>query len=188
MTESENRQQQAKVLRAVRKIHRTTAIFLFVFFLVVSLSGILLGWKKNSNQYLLPNTHKGTTANLDEWLPIDRLHQIALQTLKDSISNNLSPELERIDIRKQKGIVKFIFEQHHWGIQLDGATGDVLSIGKRRSDFVENVHDGSIVDKILGTKGYFKLFYTSIMGLALLTFVLTGFWLWVGPKRMRSNR
>ena len=102
--------------------------------------------------------------------------------------SNLSPELERIDIRKQKGMVKFIFEHHHWGIQLDGATGKVLHIGKRRSDFVENLHDGSIVDNALGTNGYFKLFYTSVMGLALLTFVLTGFWLWFGPKRMRRSR
>ncbi|MEJ2005854.1 MAG: hypothetical protein P8X57_13055 [Cyclobacteriaceae bacterium] len=57
----------------------------------------------------------------------------------------------------------------------------------RRSDFIENLHDGSIVDNIANIPGgYFKLFYTTLTGLALLTFTITGFWLWYGPKHMRK--
>ena len=33
-----------------------------------------------------------------------------------------------------------------------------------------------------------KLAYTSVMGLALLGFTVTGFWLWYGPRRMRARR
>jgi len=44
-----------------------------------------------------------------------------------------------------------------------------------------------VLDKYFGTKGgQIKLFYTSVMGLALLVFTVTGFWLWYGPKRMRK--
>jgi hypothetical protein len=87
-----------------------------------------------------------------------------------------------------KGMVKFVFLDHFWGIQLDGATGKLLHIEKRRSDFIENIHDGSILDSYFKTNGeQIKLFYTSIMGLALLTFTITGFWLWYGPKRMRKS-
>ena len=50
------------------------------------------------------------------------------------------------------------------------------------------IHDGSILDYYIATSnGQIKLFYTSIMGLALLTFTITGFWLWYGPKRMRKR-
>ena len=188
MTEKTSRQKQAKVLRIFREIHRTTGALLFVFFFIVALTGLLLGWKKNSGGLLLAKTHKGTSTDLNDWLHIDQLHTIACEILRDSISPGLSPEIDRIDIRKEKGMVKFIFSDHYWGIQLDGATGKLLHIEQRRSDFIEHLHDGSIVDAYLGTKnGQFKLIYTSVMGLALLIFTITGFWLWYGPKRMRKH-
>lgn len=80
-------------------------------------------------------------------------------------------------------MVKFVFVDNFWGIQLDGATGKLLHIEKGRSDFIEKVHDGSILDHFFKTDyGQIKLVYTSVMGLALLIFTITGFWLWYGPK------
>lgn len=183
-----SRQKQAKILREFRRIHKYTGAFLFVFFFFVSITGLVLGWKSNSFGTIIPTTQKGSSANLSEWKPVHELHKIAILTLKDSISSDLSPELDRMDIRQQKGIVKFVFEHHYWEIQLDGATGEVLQIGKRHSDWLENVHDGSIVDQYLETSnGQFKLFYTTTMGIALLVFTITGFWMWYGPKRMRRR-
>lgn len=181
------RKKQAKILRIFRKVHRTTGALLFVFFFFISITGLILGWKKNSNGTILPKTQKGTTANLKEWLPVDSLHSIACYTLHDKVSPDMSLELDRIDIRKEKGSVKFVFVDHFYEVQLDGATGNVLSIGQRHSDFLENVHDGSILDRYLGTNGYIKLVYTTIMGISLFVFTLTGFWLWYGPKRMRRE-
>ncbi|MBS3738535.1 PepSY-associated TM helix domain-containing protein [Mesohalobacter halotolerans] len=175
------------MLRNTRKIHRWLGASLFVLFLIVSLSGVFLGWKKNSSGYILPKTQTGTTTDVAQWLSLDSLQSIAHKTLKDSINSELSIELSRIDARPEKGILKFVFENHYWSIQLDGATGEVLNIGQRRSDWIENVHDGSIVDGFLGTNGIFILLYTSLMGLALLGFTVTGFWLWYGPKHMRKT-
>jgi len=185
---NKTRQQQAKILRVFRKVHRTTGALLFVFFFVVSITGLLLGWKKNSGGLILAKSYTGTSTELKDWLSIDSLHTIASGILRDSVSSQLSPELDRIDIRKDKGMVKFIFKDKYWGIQLDGATGQLLHIERRRADFVENIHDGSILDYYFKTNGQIKLVYTTIMGLALLTFTVTGFWLWYGPKRMRRNR
>ena len=188
MVRRNNRQKQSNTLQIFRKIHRTTSIFLFAFFFFVSVSGLFLGWKKHSGGLILPKTHIGTSTDLKNWLPLDSLHNIANQILHDSVSSDLSLELNRIDIRKNKGVVKFVYENHYWGIQLDGATGTLLHIGIRRSDFIENVHDGSIFDKYLGTsRGQISLVFTSIMGLALLTFTITGFWLWYGPKKLKRN-
>ncbi len=181
------RLRQARTLRTFRKIHRTTAIFLFAFFLFISLTGLLLGWKKNSGELILPKSHIGTSTNLKDWKSIDTLHTIANAVLHNKVASNLSLKIDRIDIRKEKGMVKFIYKEHFWEIQLDGATGDILSIGKRNSDLIENIHDGSILDNYFGTKGYIKLTYTTLMGLALFVFTVTGFWLWYGPKRMRRS-
>lgn len=184
-----SRQQQAKILRIFRKIHRITGAFLFIFFFVISISGILLGWKKNSNGIILPETQQGTSTNFEQWKPLNTLYNNACFILHDSISPNLSTTLNRIDIRKEKGTVKFIFENHLWEIQLDGSTGNLLQIQKRHSDLIENIHDGSIFDSWFKTaKNQFKLIYTSIMGIALLIFTITGFWLWYGPKRLKNSK
>lgn len=188
MTYNKSRRRQAKIIRIFRKVHRITGATLFIFFFFISVSGLLLGWKSNSNGIILPTTQNGTSTNLKEWLPIDHLHQTAIAILHDSISPNLSETIDRIDIRKNNGIVKFVFENHYWEVQLDGATANVLSVAKRNSDFIENIHDGSILDTWFNTSNKpFKLAYTTIMGLALLLFTISGFWLWYGPKRMKRT-
>lgn len=186
MAEQKHRQEQAKILRIFRKIHRTTGACLFIFFFVVSITGVLLGWKKHSGNLILSKSYTGTSTNLKDWLPIDSLHKNACQIFRDSISEKAALDLDRIDIRKDKGMVKFVFTDGFWGIQLDGATGKLLHIERRRSDFIEKVHDASILDVYFNTSnGQIKLVYTTIMGLALFVFTITGFWLWYGPKRMR---
>ncbi len=188
MKEVDKRQGQVKLLRTFRKVHRTTGAFLFVVFFFVSITGLLLGWKKHSGGLLLPKSYIGTSTDLNEWLTIDSLHKNACMFLRDSVSSDLSLELERIDIRKDKGMVKFVFSEHFWGVQLDGATGKLLHIEQRRSDYIEKIHDGSILDFYFNTSnGQIKLVYTTISGLALLVFTVTGFWLWYGPKQIRRK-
>jgi uncharacterized iron-regulated membrane protein len=189
MSKNNSRKKQAKILRLFRKIHRITGVFLFVFFFILSISGILLGLKNNSNGLIFPKSFEGTSTNLKHWLTIDSLHKKACFVLHNAVDKNLSLKLNRIDIRKKNGMVKFVFEDNNWEIQLDGATGKVLNIGKRHSDFIENIHDGSILDKWFQTPNkIIKVIYTSIMGLALLLFTITGFWMWYGPKKMRRSR
>lgn len=188
MTDTKTKR-QAKRLRTFRKIHRFMGACLFIFFFVLSISGLLLGWKKNSQGMILPKSYQGISTNYEDWKSLDELHKNAVKIAHTQIDPNLSLELERIDVRPNNGMVKFVFAQDYWGIQLDLTTGKLLHIERRKSDFVENIHDGSILDYIFGTDGeYLKLVYTSIMGLSLLTFTVTGFWLWFGPKLLRKER
>jgi uncharacterized iron-regulated membrane protein len=180
------RQQQAKTLRATRKLHRLSGISLFVFFFIMAVTGILLGWKKHSGEMIMPGTYKGTTTEMAEWLPLNQLSLQASAALEEH--TGARSEIDRIDVRPSKGSLKFLFKNRQLEVQLDGATGEVLSVGRRHSDWIEQVHDGSIIDDWLGIPhGIFKVFYNSLMGVALIVFTLTGFWLWYGPKRMRAG-
>jgi hypothetical protein len=188
MRKDTKRQRQAKLLRIFRKIHRITGATLFIFFFFIAITGLLLGWKKHSGGIILSKSYKGISTDLKDWLPIDSLNTLANYYLLETISPELSTDIDRIDIRKDKGMVKFIYTEHLWGLQLDGATGKLLHADRRYSDLIENIHDGSILDKYLGTSdNQVKVFYTTVMGVALLIFTITGFWLWYGPKRMRRN-
>jgi hypothetical protein len=179
-------QDKAKQLRTFRKIHRFSASFLLVFFFFIAISGTLLGWKKHSNGFLLKDTQIGTTTDLKQWISLDSLRTIAVHT-----HQNITLEegiINRMEIRPEKGIIKFTFKNSFIGLQIDGATGAVLSEETRRSDFIEQIHDGSIVDRALGwTSGSFKVFYTTIMGLGLLVFTITGYLLWAGPRKIKRK-
>lgn len=189
MVNDPKRQKQAKILRIFRKVHRTTGAALFIFFFFISITGLLLGWKKHSGGVIMSKSYKGTSVDLKDWLSVDSLHTLANTYLLNEVSPDLSTKIDRIDIRKDKGMVKFVYADHFWGLQLDGATGKLLHIERRYSDLIENIHDGSILDNYLGTSNkQIKVLYTSIMGVALLVFTVTGFWLWYGPKRMRRNK
>ncbi|MDF4201444.1 PepSY domain-containing protein [Maribacter sp. SA7] len=189
MAKGTARKKQAKLLRTFRKIHRITGAALFIFFFFISITGLLLGWKKHSADLILSKSYEGVSTDLKDWLPLENLHTIANMYLLDSISSELSTEIDRIDIRKNKGMVKFVYANHIWSLQIDGTTGKVLHVERRYSDVIEKIHDGSILDEYLGTSNnQIKVVYTTIMGIALLVFTITGFWLWYGPKRMKRNK
>lgn len=184
--ENPRRKEQARLLRTFRKIHRLTGVLLFAFFFVMAITGLLLGWKKQTG--LLPPSAKGVSVHPNDWLSIDILKKRAEEHLKTAVSPSLSSSIDRIDIRPDKGMVKFVYADHYWGLQLDCTTGALLQVDRRNSDLMEQIHDGSILHRGLNTPGdWIKLLYTSIMGLALLLFTITGFWLWYGPKRMRKS-
>lgn len=183
------RKRQADLLRLARKVHRTTGAVLFVFFFITAVTGLLLGWKKHSGGIILPESYTGKSADPNHWLPIHVLQEKAFTIARAQISPTMSLELDRIDIRPDKGMVKFVFIEDYWGLQIDCTTGELLHIERRHADLIENIHDGSVLDYLAGTSyGQLKLAYTSVMGSALLTFTITGFWLWFGPKRFRAAR
>jgi uncharacterized iron-regulated membrane protein len=182
------RKRQAQLLRLARKVHRTTGALLFVFFFILACTGLLLGWKKHSGGVILPESYEGKSTNKADWLPMHLLHEKAVEILKREVSAEVSTALDRIDVRPDKGMAKFVFVEDYWGVQIDCTTGELLYLERRRSDFIENLHDGSYLDYVLGTDyGQIKLVYTSVMGGALLIFTITGFWLWYGPKLYRAH-
>lgn len=180
--------QQASLLRTFRSLHRYTGALLFFFFFWIALSGLFLGWKKHSGGAILPKTQRGEAQALINWMPIGQLADQAVAALK-AAEPEAGAIIDRMDVRPGKGVVKVRFKGHHTEVQVDGATGEILQIGTRHSDWLEALHDGSIIEGPLGISGgYFKLIYTTVMALALLLFTVTGFWLWYGPKHLRATK
>ena len=177
------KKQLARRTRFYRKLHKWTAIPLLLFMLLMGITGILLGWKKQAE--LLPPTQKGQSFTPQEWQSLDEVLLKAERLASDSLG--ISAEIDRLDVRPAKGIVKICFEEGYQEVQLDLFTGEVLSVGRRYSDLIEQIHDGSILDRyiVLG-KDTFKLSYSTLSGLGLILLALSGFWLWFNPRRMRK--
>lgn len=172
-------------LRKFRKFHRSVGIVVAVLLLISSITGILLALKKDVT-ILQPPTEKGVSKVFSDWKPIHELSETALAHLHSNASNSDAIGVDRIDVRPSKGIAKVIFDDDSWEIQIDGVSGTVLSMGKRHSDWIEKVHDGSIISDA------FKLVSMNVLGWGTLALIFTGAWLYYGPgiyrKQKRANR
>lgn len=171
--------------RLYRKLHKWIAIPLFVFMMIIGITGLLLGWKKQIN--LLPKTEKGESTQSAKWIKIDSIRTIA----KNYAVNTLKAddEIDRINIRPQKGVAKIVFVSHFSELQIDCNTGKIMSVNTRKSDFIEKIHDGSIIDFLIKTPNdSFKLGYTTLLALGLILLSFSGFWLWYNPIRIRKQK
>lgn len=166
-------------LRKFRTWHRFIGTGLGFFILITSLTGILLGWKKNV-EILQPPEQKGTTTELNQWVSIEMIASSASHALDSVVGRTVA--IDKLDVRPGKGIIKVLFKEGYWEVQVDGATGKSLSVMQRHSDWIEHLHDGSIIND------FFKIAYTNLLGWGLLILGLSGFWLWYGPKMVKKMK
>lgn len=175
----------AKQTRLYRKLHKWISVPLFLFMFLIGVTGLLLGWKKQTN--LLPPTEKGQNNNSAVWLSIDSLQKIALSYSENTLQ--LPSKIDRLDIRPTKGVVKIVFAQHFTELQIDCTTGSILSVKQRQSDFIEKIHDGSILDYwFQNSSDAVKLFYTTVVSSGLILLSFSGFWLWYNPIRIKKQK
>lgn len=170
--------------RLYRKLHKWVAIPLLLFFLFMGVTGLLLGWKKQTG--LLPPTKKGELAPSAQWISLDSIQNIAQRY---AVSKGELPEIDRIDVRPQKGVAKIVFVTHFTELQIDCTNGKIVSEARRNSDIIEKIHDGSILDFLVKTDNdAIKLVYTSLLGIGLILLTISGFFLWYNPIRMRQQK
>lgn len=180
----EKTNQIAKKTRNYRGLHKWVAIPLLIFLFNTGVTGLLLGWKKEAQ--LLPKVQKGITNQPKEWISLRKIDSISTEYWARQNKKNIL--ISRIDIRPEMGIAKILFENNFMELQIDCKTGEILSASKRNSDFIEKLHDGSIVDYLFqNNKKGFKLGYTTLVSIGLITLSMSGFFLWWNPIRMRRK-
>ena len=173
----------ASTTRTYRKLHKWIALPLFIFMFIIGGTGVLLGWKKQAN--LTPPTIKGAQADATKWITLDSILVIANHFATDSLHPPAS--IDRIDVRPDKGVAKISFKTDYTELQIDLSNGNTLSVKKRWNDLIEHIHDGTIVDRLIGYDGeYSKITYTSLTSIGLMLLSFSGFWLWWNPKRIRK--
>jgi uncharacterized iron-regulated membrane protein len=170
-------------LRTLRPLHRWIGLLLAAVLVVSSATGILLGWKKHSD-LLQPPTQRGASADMGLWRPLHEIHDLAQHALADHLRPGDARDLavDRLDARPGHGIVKVLFVEGYWEVQVDATTGEIRSIARRHSDWIEQLHDGSIIHEL------FKFGVMNVLGVGLLFLALTGCWLGYAPHRIRIRR
>lgn len=154
-----------------RKLHRWGAILIAIPALIVIGTGVILQLKKDST-WVQPPTTRGEvpgalTISFDDILEAARgVPEAKIESWDD---------VDRIDVRPDKGIVKIRPNTSLWEVQVDTTTGQVTQVAYRRSDIIEQIHDGSFFhDKA-------KIWIFLPNGIILFGLWLTGVYLWVLP-------
>lgn len=166
-------------LRKLRVWHRIIGLTIAILLFISSITGVLLALKKDV-EIIQPPTQKGISKELTSWKPIHELAEIAKAEFYKTYPEQIENGIDKMDVRPSKGIVKVLFEKGYWEVQVDGTSGTVKSIARRHSDWIEHLHDGSIVSD------WFKLTTMNILGFGALIMVGSGIWLWYGPKKIRK--
>ena len=163
-----------------RKLHYWGAIIILPPAFVIITTGLILQLKKNID-WIQPITNKGTKIN-DPSISFDDILAISKKALEAEIDD--WGDIERLDVRLNKGLVK-VKAKNNWEIQIDTYNGNIIQVDYRRSDIIENLHDGSWFHK--NVKNW--IFFPS--GIILLVLWLTGFYMIVLPyknKLKKNNR
>jgi uncharacterized iron-regulated membrane protein len=159
-----------------RKLHRWGAIATALPFLVVLGTGLLLQLKKQL-PWVQPAEQR--TAN--------RVPSVSMQQIFDAAKSVPQTEIrswddiDRFDVRPGKGIVK-VAAVNHWEVQVDLASGKVLQSAYRRSDLIEQMHDGSWFHELA------KLWVFLPSAVVVLGLWVTGLYLFLLPFRARAKK
>ena len=150
---------------------------------VISVTGILLNHKRGLG--LMPDVAHEAERPFTESLPLARLADIALDTIGRSTDGDgeiLDPTvvIDRMDVRPRDGFVKVrVRDAASTEVTVDLATGRVLHVGPRGDVFLEKLHSGEIFG------GLRWVLLSDAAAIALVITLITGYWLWLVPKRPR---
>jgi uncharacterized iron-regulated membrane protein len=177
----------ASLLSTFRLWHRKLASLLFAFFFIISITGVMLGWKYLFTKSIFDNKEVKVETKLNKWLPLDSLEKLATVALNEKTSSKFE-HAENIQLKPAKGFINFSFK-NNYTIQVDGATGAAIHIEQKNGGIIQDIHDGAIVGDWFNFKtATAKTIYSTIMGLSLLFLTISGTYLWWKPKQIKNSK
>jgi len=147
--------------------------------LVIAVTGILLNHKRGLG--LMPDVPHEPTAPFASALSLDSLAAIALRAapVQAGAAPTAEGTVDRMDVRPRNGFVKVrLRDAASTEVTVDLATGRVLHVGRRGDVFLEKLHSGEAL------AGWVWL--SDAAAIALVVTLITGYWLWLAPKRGRG--
>ena len=161
-----------------RKTHYWAAIIISIPVIIVLISGLLLQVKKELD-WVQPPTIKGQgkepTLSFEAILASvtqDKVPEAAIKSWKN---------IKKLDVRPRKGVVK-VRAKNGWEVQIDHQTGDILQVAYRRSDLIEEIHDGSFFHE------HAKLWLFLPSAIILTLMWITGMYLFAQPIMKRREK
>jgi len=150
---------------------------LFLTIFVIASTGILLSLKKDFDTLQPPTLAGSAPGELGR--PVADL--VAAVATVPGHGGATWRDVDRIDIRPSDGVAKVILYSRT-EVQVDLATGKVVQVGYRTSDWLETIHDFSFLG------GWSKYVFSTGSGLLILGMAGTGVYLFLLPFLARRRK
>ena len=170
------------MFRRLRAVHKWVGVFAALFLALISATGFLLAIK-GKTEMIRPSTQKGAElARFSDAVSLDTAAKAAigvglaeLKTLDD---------IDRIEYHVGKNVYKILSARAYHEVQVDGATGKVLSVGKRNDQMFEDIHDLTFFSEILYD------WWLPVVAVGLFTLAVSGLWMFFVPvvRRWKFER
>lgn len=164
--------------RFLRQVHYWLSLAVAVPTGIILVAGIFLMLKKEV-VWIQPSTAAGIVS--------DQLPEIGFDQMLEAARNHPEAQIEtwtdidRIDVRVGKGVAK-LRANSGWEVQVDTRSGEVLNVAYRRSDVIEQLHDGSYFSDTV------KLFVFLPTGVLLIVMWGTGLYLFLLPRFRKKKK
>lgn len=163
--------------RTLRLVHYWLTAFTLVTVAVVAFTGVLLSLKKDFDVLQAPTAEASAPG-----LPATPLDRLLVAVAGEAGNSGLGwRDIDRIDVRPRDGLAKVILNDRT-EYQVDLNTLEVLQTGYRTSDFIETLHDFSV----LGNWGKYLLSVPT--GIALLVLWGTGAYMFIKPLLVKRRK
>jgi uncharacterized iron-regulated membrane protein len=163
-----------RLTRTAFYAHLWLGVLFTVVLALIAVTGILLNHKRGLG--LMPDVAHAPSGPIETALPISRLADLALRAAPPGAT---IADVDRMDVRPSDGFVKVrLRDPASTEVTLDLVDGRVLHVGPRGDAFMEKLHSG----EALGD-GWVLL--SDAAAVALVVLLVSGYWLWLAPKRTR---
>lgn len=163
--------------RLFRQVHYWLSLAVAIPTSIILFAGIFLMLKKEID-WIQPTTQSGIVSGELPEIGFSQMLDAARAHPEAQITD--WTDIDRIDLRVGKGIAK-LQANSGWEVQIDTRTGNVLNVAYRRSDVIEQIHDGSFFSNAV------KLYIFLPTGVLLVIMWGTGIYLFLLP-RFRKKR
>lgn len=162
--------------RFFRQWHRWVSIFIAIPFLITISTGLLL-ISRGFNTWVQPNYPPLKSELL---ISFDQILQVSKQVSEAQIQS--WSDVSQIDIRPSKGNIRVRSHFNNWEIQIDGATGSILTSAPRRVSWLVSIHEGAF----FGPAVRYGVFLPSAIGVLFL--LISGLFIFFQPMLRRKKR
>jgi uncharacterized iron-regulated membrane protein len=125
--------------RSLRTLHKWIGLFACVFLTVIAFTGFLLAIKKRTAWLQPPTLDGGEISGPQEVISMAEMYESAKASGGEGFED--FSKLDRVDYRSKQNVYKVRSADGLKEVQVDGKTGEVLSVSPRRDQLMENIHD-----------------------------------------------
>ena len=164
--------------RLLRQVHYWLSLAIAIPAGIIFFAGIFLMLKKEVS-WIQPPTMSGIVSNEIPAVSFAQMLDAAQAHPEAQIED--WTDIDRIDLRVGKGVAK-LRAKSGWEVQVDTSSGEVLNVAYRRSDLIEQIHDGSFFSDAV------KLYIFLPTGILLLLMWGTGLYLFFLPRFRKKKK